>query len=129
MFQLDPSSAFGGQRLARYFLRWVKNPRNAGRPEQIRLYKKFASLPSTRKMAGNVFEAYCQQVFCKHISMKKFRWRFECMEEQVSTSVAHFQYGSFPPQLLGNKRLAILRKGMSLNIHPHTSVEYLIQIA
>jgi len=43
--------------------------RNLECREQIRLYKYFAGMPSTRGMTGNLFEAYCQQRFQTQISL------------------------------------------------------------
>src|SRR5882762_2107634 len=60
--KISPITPYVGSRIAFQL-------KNAERHKLIRLYKKFIRLPLARKMSGDIFEAYCQQLFCEHISI------------------------------------------------------------
>ena len=118
--KVSPITPYVGSRIAFQL-------KNAQRHELIRLYKKFIHLPSTRKMSGDVFEAWCHQVFCERISIK-----FVPMVREGGSKVAkkknqhqwHTTNMKLTSKLLENKRRYALRKGTVLDIRPGTFVEY-----
>jgi hypothetical protein len=118
--EVSPITPYVGSRIAFQL-------KNAERHELIRLYKKFVRLPATRTMSGDIFEAYCQQLFCKHISIK-FVPMVRIGGSKASKKKKQLQWHTtnikLTPQLLEKKRRNALRQKTSLVIHPKTFVEY-----
>jgi hypothetical protein len=109
--------------------------RNLDRGEQIRLYKLFDRLPSTRGMTGNLFEGYCQQRFQSEISIvflpmvrlpdpeKKGKKKGKAVQEPNDANRTHRpQWHSCHSVLsddkLEQKRLSAIRQLQSLHIRP-----------
>jgi hypothetical protein len=119
--KISPITPFVGLRIAFQL-------RNADRHELMALYKQYVALPATRKMSGNLFEAYCQQLFCETISIK-FVPMVHIGDSEVSKNKCqphwHTTNMKLSPRLLENKRWAALRKRMSLDISHRTSIKFI----
>jgi hypothetical protein len=110
--------------------------RNLDRSEQIRLYKRFARLPSTRGMTGNLFEGYCQQRFQIKISIKFLP--MVCLSDKRKGKAPqganeedrkckprwHSSHSVLPDDELEAKRPSALRQLKSLDIRPSHTREY-----
>jgi hypothetical protein len=118
--KISPITPYVGSRIAFQL-------KNAERHELIRLYKKFIRLPSTRKMSGDIFEAYCQQLFCEHISITfvpMVRIGGSKASKKKNQPQWHTINIQLTPQPLEKKRRTALRKKTPLVIRPNTFVEY-----
>lgn len=110
--------------------------RNAERAEQVRLYKHLTSLPSAKKLSGNVFEAYCQQRFSEGILIE-FIPMVRLGGLKVSGKVSknkrrylprwHTSNTELAFQLLEKEREAALKKRTPFDIRPSSSVEFIAQ--
>jgi hypothetical protein len=107
--------------------------RNVERRQQISLFKYLTVLPSAKKIAGIVFEAYCQQCFSGGIqiilspmvherdlklsgNVPKNKWRRQPQWHTSNTTLA--------PPSLEKERTAVLRKMTSLVVRPSSSFEF-----
>jgi hypothetical protein len=114
------------------------NFRNLERRAQVRLYRKFSSLPSARGMAGSLFKAYCQQLFDKHVSLKfipmvRLPDPQPTMKRKRTGGTAdgdrrrpqwHSGHSVLGDRNLEQLRQAALPKEMHLDIHPSATCEY-----
>ena len=106
--------------------------RNADRREQIHLYKQLTALPAAKKLSGNVFEAYCQQRFSDRISIEFVPMvRLEDLKAPKNKRrYLHRWYTTnteLAPPSLETARKAALKKRMSFDIRPSSTVEFIPQ--
>ena len=104
--------------------------RNTERSEQIRLYQQLTALPGSKRLSGNVFEAYCQQRFSERILIK-----FVPMVRQEDSKAPknkcrylHQWYTcntELTPPSLEKARKAALEERTSLDIRPLSSFEFI----
>jgi hypothetical protein len=100
--------------------------RNAKRTEQIRLYKQLTSLPEAKKLSGNLFEAYCQQLFSERILIK-FVPMVRLKDSVASKNKPrylhqwHTSNTTLAPPSLEKARKAALKEGVSIDIRPSRS--------
>lgn len=117
---VSPITPYVGSRI-------VSQLKNAQRRKLIRLYNKFIRLPSTRKMSGNVFEAWCHQVFCERISIEVIpmvREGGSKVSKKKNQPQWHTTNMKLTSKLLEDKRQHALRKGTVLDVRPETFVLY-----
>ena len=139
--QVSPITPFIGSKLAIHF-------RNLARSEQIRLYKYFAVIPSTRGMTGNIFEAYCQRIFQEEIHLQLVRMvrlpesdpnpnsvnkKRKLSEGSVAPQEAprrtnhprwHSSHTAIDDERLEAMRLTALGKSNTLKIRPSATCEF-----
>jgi len=98
--------------------------RNVECSKHIRLYNDLTSLPSTKKMSGDVFEAYCQQRFSGHISIEFDPMICVLLEKKLKHQPQwHIGHTKFAPPSLEKERKVAL-KTSSLNVRPSSVFEY-----
>ena len=101
------------------------------RHELVSLFNRYNALPSTRKMTGDVFEAYCHIVFSTKIKFDFVKMvriggqptaREKMMAQWFSS---HSEFTSGPQsQKLNVLRSSALDSGVSLDVGPSRIVEY-----
>jgi hypothetical protein len=119
---IQPISPFIASRVARR-MRALK------RHELVSLFNRYSALPSTRKMSGDVFEAYCHTIFSTRIEfhfvpMVRIGGQPMVREKRLPqwfSSHTDFSESQAPLEVL---RASALARKASLNIYPSRFVDY-----
>jgi hypothetical protein len=101
------------------------------RHQLVSLFKRYHALPSTRKMSGNVFEAYCHLTFSRRIGfdfvpMVRIGGQPTVREKKIPQWFSsHEEFiGSPQDRSLEALRLPALARRASLAIYPSRVVDY-----
>jgi len=105
----------------------VRRMRALKRHELISLFKRYSALPSTRKMSGDVFEAYCHVILSTRIKfdfipMVRIGGQPIVREKRMPQWFSsHTECGS---QALEVLRTSALARGASLDMYPSRVVDF-----
>ena len=101
------------------------------RHELVSLFKRYSALPSTRRMSGDVFEAYCHVIFSERIElnfvpMVRIGGQPAVGEKRMPQWFSsHTEFsGSVQSQALEVLHTSSLASGASLDMHPSRVVDY-----
>jgi hypothetical protein len=109
----------------------LRRMRALKRYELVSLFKRYNALPSTRRMSGDVFEAYCHVIFSTRIAfnfvpMVRIGGQPTVREKRMPQWFSsHTEFsGSMRSEALEVLRASALASGASLDMYPSRVVDY-----